>query len=87
MFSYGSPWSSAKANWLICGLAERPACASLQHWEGNSYGHRFHINTGAEALCRSQLGEFAQDCLKPVVQNADLEPGHAKKAFQMMRGP
>ena len=82
MFSYGSPLSSAKANWLICGLAERPASPSTL---GTAMAIDFTLTPAQKALQKSAR-EFAQDCLKPVVQNADLEPD-TQKAFQMMRGP
>ena len=42
--------------------------------------------TPAQKALQKSAREFAQDCLKPVVQNADLEPD-TQKAFQMMRGP
>ena len=42
--------------------------------------------TQAQKTLQKKAREFAQDCLKPVVQKADLEQD-TQKAFQMMRGP
>src|SRR5712671_3208221 len=53
--------------------------------EGTRHGYRLHADPSAKTL-QKKAREFAQDCLKPVVQKADLEQD-TQKAFQMMRGP